>query len=58
MSDVLETQRAKLVKKLEETKSFETVKEAHEQVNYLIFIKGFNYGFMHNKRKLGTQGIQ
>ncbi|XP_023339634.1 gamma-tubulin complex component 4 isoform X2 [Eurytemora carolleeae] len=31
LSDVLETQRAKLVKKLEETKSFETVKEAHEQ---------------------------
>jgi len=31
LSDVLDTQKMKLSKKLEETKSFETVKEAHEQ---------------------------
>jgi len=31
LSDVLETQRAKLMKNLSETKSFETAKEAHEQ---------------------------
>ena len=41
MSDVLETQRVKLLSKLDKTKSFETVREAHEKVchvhwHYLI----------------------
>merc|ERR1719154_985893 len=32
LSDVLESQKSSFLKKLEETRSFETIKEAHEQL--------------------------